>query len=161
MSPAGADLKRLSAALAKLERSSRDLAWAEERPWRRKSHLWLEGDLVVVDLHDLDVKHAKRLVDQVPFDKLQSGAICFITGRGRHSVSGKSAIRNAISGILGGIARRRGWRLSPAGPGRLHLVLDEARAPAAASGQLGPLFWIGVLGFFGPAAWLCLGAPGT
>lgn len=160
MSSSNADLARLADSLGELEASARGLSWADERPWRRETHLWLEQGLPVVDLHDLDVKHARRLLQLVDLEGLQGGAICFITGRGRHAISGRSALREAVSGILAARAAREGWQLRPQGSGRLVLVTDPDRAPAAASGRLGPTFWLAVAAFLALALWLCLGAPG-
>lgn len=158
--PVALDLRRLRKWTATLEDEARSLAWAKERPWRRETHLWVESGLPVVDLHDLDVRLARQLAQDLDFNELQGGAICFITGRGKHSVSGRSALREAVSGVLQARAQEEGWQLRPAGAGRLILVTDGAMAPAHTSGRLSPVFWLGVVAFLALASWLCLGAPG-
>lgn len=160
MSAPHADLARFHDALGEVEASASGLSWARERPWRRETHLWQEQGLPVVDLHDLDVKHARRLLRSLDLEALESGAVCFVTGRGRHAISGRSALREAVTGILADRAAREGWELRPQGAGRLVLVTDPERAPSVASGRLGPLFWLAVAGFLALALWLCLGAPG-
>lgn len=142
------DLDRLASALSPVQEHARGLRWARERPWQVGSHLWREGQLPVVDLHDLDVKGARQAVDAVALvaHELDSGAVAFVTGRGRHSV-GKGKLGPAVQGALAQVCRERGWQHGPLRAGRQVLVVDPRRAPAAATGRLGWGFWLGAAAF--------------
>jgi hypothetical protein len=163
---AGGDLPRLQRALRPVEREAADLPWADERRWTTSTHVWLEGGLPVVDLHDLGVQAARLAVDCVAREaaEIEAGAVCFVTGVGRRSL-GPPKLGRAVGAALGHVARQRGWQHGPLSPGRLVLVIDPARAPARATGRLGPLFWLALLAFgllasvlFPPFALLLLAA---
>ncbi|MCK6505353.1 hypothetical protein L6R53_18455 [Myxococcota bacterium] len=145
---AGGDLPRLQRALRPVEREAAHLPWAEERRWTTSTHVWLEGGLPVVDLHDLGVQAARVAVDCVAEEagSLEAGAVCFVTGVGRRSL-GPPKLGRAVSAALGHVARQRGWRHGPLSAGRLVLIVDPARAPARATGRLGWPFWAALLAF--------------
>ena len=150
---AGGDLPRLQRALRPVEREAATLPWAHERRWTTSTHVWLEGGLPVVDLHDLGVQAARLAVDCVAEEAeggqagaLEAGAVCFVTGVGRRSV-GPPKLGTAVAAALGHVARRRGWQHGPLSAGRMILVMDPARAPARATGRLGWPFWLGLLAF--------------
>lgn len=147
-----ADTARLRRALAPVQAAATRLPWADERRWTGQSHVWDEGGLPVVDLHDLSVKLARQAVDAVAgaAPELSAGAVCFVTGRGTHSL-GPARLGRAVSGALGHVARAHGWRHGLLRPGRQVLIFDPRRAPAAATGRLGWPFWLG-LALFGAAA---------
>jgi hypothetical protein len=137
------DLRRLREALAPLEEEAAQLPWAQERPWRVTTHLRLERGLLQVDLHDLNARCARRAVRLVEQSaaSLETGAVGFITGVGSHSI-GPGVLTEVVGRELRRVAPRRGWSYQPHGKGALVLITDPARAPARASGQLPPLFWV-------------------
>ncbi len=156
------DLDRLQQALLPVERAAAGLAWADQRPWTTASHLWVEGRLPVVDLHDLGVRQARQAVDAVAgvAEGLDAGAVCFVVGRGRHSIGG-SKLGPAVQGALAYHCRKsRGhlplWRAHLGPAGRQILVIDASRAPSNATGRPGVLFWLGALGFLAAA---CFASP--
>ncbi len=146
--PPPPDLARLRERFRPLEDDAAELPWARERPWRGETHTWLEGDLVVIDLHDLDVATSRRVLQAVASEApyLASGAVAFVTGRGRHSL-GPGVLHEVMRRELALLRRQHGWGHVPAGPGRQILVLDPARAPARVTGRLPWAFWVGVLVF--------------
>ncbi len=139
--------------------------WDEERPWRLHSHLWLEDGLLVVDLHDLGAKGSKALVRiaiaTARAPGLDSGAVCFVTGRGRRS-RGKPVLGQLVGKHLMDAADDEdAWSVHPLGAGRVALVTDPSKAPARASNRLGLGFWLLVAGMAAAALWACLGMPGV
>jgi hypothetical protein len=137
------DLEHLRGELAPLEALAAELPWAHERPWRVASHVRPEGDLIQVDLHDLNARCARRavrLVEQA-IPGLHTGAVGFITGVGSHSI-GPGVLTDVVARELRKIAPRHGWAYQPNGRGAVVLIWDPARAPAIASGQLPALFWL-------------------
>jgi len=155
------DLAGLSDDLGEIEEAAKELDWAEERPWRRDTHLWIEQGVPVIDLHDLNVRLGKAVVAQADFDAVATGAVILVTGVGRHSMGSGSALRRAVSGKLGHRAAASGWELRPLGSGRLLLVVDPQRAPRWVSGGLGWPLKLGIAAFVAAAVWVCLGAPGA
>jgi len=130
------DVDRLRTALADVEASARMLRWSDRRPWTVRTHVHWSGDLPEIDLHDLDARHAREAVRAATTVRLQTGAVRFVTGRGRHS-RGPGVLGPVVRGELRRIGEGRGWRVRPAGPARWLLVTDVDRAPAAATGELG------------------------
>lgn len=150
-----ADLARLRQQLAPLEAEAAELPWAQQRPWRTATHLRPEGELVQVDLHDLNARCARRavrLVTQAASD-LDSGAVGFITGVGSHSI-GPGVLGDVVARELRNIAPRHGWSYHPNGKGAFILITDPARAPARATSQLPPLFWLVAALFLAAVAWI-------
>ena len=92
MSSTGSDYTRIVAALDEVEASARGQKWDGERPWRRSTHVWVDYGVVLIDMHDLSAKVAKKAIQAVTAvareDGLEAHAVVFITGRGRHSASG-------------------------------------------------------------------------
>jgi hypothetical protein len=149
------DLLRLRGELEPLEQEAAELPWAHERPWRVASHVRREGDLLQVDLHDLNARCARRavgLVAQAATD-LDSGAVGFITGVGSHSI-GPGVLGDVVMRELRAIAPRHGWSYQPNGRGAFVLVTDPSRAPAIASGKLPPLFWLVAAVLAAAVAWV-------
>lgn len=124
------DIRTLHDALDGVEKDSKGLRWAKERPWRRSSHIWEENGLAVIDLHDLNAGLTKKIVRAVDSvsEELKAGGVVFITGVGRHSV-GVPVLRRVVSGALMRFEQQKGWRHRDVGGGRLLLVIDEARIP--------------------------------
>lgn len=136
-----ADLATLARSLQRIERDARKLAWSDERPWRVESHVWSEDGFPVVDLHDLSVKLGMRCVNQVLKNPPSTGAICFITGVGRHSVT-TPQLPQAVQGKLASAqADHPQWMVRMGGPGRIVLVTDPEQAPHAALSSLPKGFW--------------------
>ncbi len=136
------DLERLRGALQDVEKRAASLPWAHERQWRAQTHVGKAGNAVLVDLHDLSVKLGLAVVEVVARlgPGLDTGAVVFVTGRGRH-VGGHSVLRDAVTRRLGELGTQKGWSVRPAGPGRVRLVID----PAAASDGMGWFFWAFVI----------------
>lgn len=108
-----------------------------------------ESGTPTVDLHDLSVRIAVECVHATVDEggSLQSGAVVFVTGRGRHSIGGKSPLKEAVTQSLLDAAQEHGWRLRTGAPGRLVLIMDESAANAQARGRLGPMAWAAILLF--------------
>ena len=129
------DVRHLQHSLERVAREARRLSWAKERPWAPDTHVWAEGALPVVDLHDLSVKLALKVVERAIDVQggLQSGAVSFITGVGRHSTSGSAQLHPAVGGYLAQACAAHaeaGWSFRADGPGRFVLIIDPERAPA-------------------------------
>jgi hypothetical protein len=156
------DAARIRSNMASIEEGARTLRWAKERPWRGESHVWTEDGLPVVDLHDLNVRLAReavRITLGIAAD-LECGAICFVTGRGRHSI-GPPALRGMVASELRtGCAEHPSWSQRAGHAGRWMLITDPNRAPRVATGQLGPAFWTMVILFLCLAFWALVGLPG-
>ena len=64
------DVARLRAALRAVEAGAKTQPWDRQRPWRVATHVGWHGEVPLVDLHDLKVKHAKAAVrtalDELP-----------------------------------------------------------------------------------------------
>lgn len=144
-----ADVTHLRGRLGGIAVRARTLSWNAERPWRPDTHVWGEAGSPTVDLHDLSVRIAVECVEQTLAERgaLRAGAIVFVTGRGTHSIGGKSPLKQAVTETLMDAAADQGWRLRPGAPGRVVLVLDESAASAQASGRLGPVAWAAILLF--------------
>ena len=143
------DLTRIQDQLTRVERDAKKLPWAKERPWTCESHVWWEGELPVVDLHDLGVSLGRKTVRQVArvAGKLESGAVCIVTGVGNNS-NGPSKMRAATQSVLKELVEKNAdWWFRPLGPGRYVLITDETKAPNAATGKLGTVFWVCVVSF--------------
>jgi hypothetical protein len=151
---AAADLRSLAEALGPVEPKADKLPWAGERPWRTQTHLWSEGGLPTVDLHDLGPALAKAVVATLAEqgEGLQTGAVCLITGRGRHSL-GRAVLPQVVGEALQSIAQTHGWRVRQGAAGRIILITNERAAPRAATGALGPGFWLGAAAFGALATW--------
>ena len=149
------DIARLRKLLEGVEERARALPWAAERRWRAETHVWREHALPVVDLHDLNAALSREAARAVAREaaSLDAGAVCFVTGRGRRS-TGKPVLSGVVRDELLASAGE-GWTLRPGRAGRVVLVVDEARAPAAATGALSPWFWVGAALFAVASVWAC------
>ncbi len=149
------DLEQLRAELAPIEEEAMELPWAHERPWSTASHLRLEGELIQVDLHDLNARCARKAVRAAGWlaGELDSGAVGFITGVGSHSI-GPGVLGDVTARELRTLCKRHGWSFHPNGKGALILITDPERAPARATSQLPPLFWLIAAVFLGAVAYV-------
>lgn len=147
----------MARALSGVERGARQQAWDAARPWRTSSHLWWEGPVLVVDLHDLKAGLARRAVEAVlaEAEGLETPAVVFVTGRGRHSLGAGVLPQVVGKALRAAVDAHPAWSARPSA-GRWTLVLDADRAPASASGRLGWAFWVGVAAFGALAIWACL-----
>jgi hypothetical protein len=155
-------LRRARSTLSGLSRAAQQQDWDAERPWRARTHVWEEDGVLVVDLHDLKLRLAKKAVDLVvaAAPELGHGAVIFVTGRGRHSV-GKAVLPEAIASKLQAVvAEHPGWQTRPGPAGRLVLVIDPALAPRHLQGGMSWLAAAVLLAVALAAAWLCAGKPG-
>ena len=136
------DLEQLRTALSEVERRARSHAWSRERPWKTATHTWVEGQAVVVDLHDLGRGTAtlatRAALELAP--ELASTEFVLVTGRGRHSV-GPGVLRDAVEQQLRAEVGPRGLAYRPRGPGRWAIVMREERSHTS----LGTLFFWGLL----------------
>ncbi len=164
MSGVARDVEQIAGLLGPIEDVARAQRWDDERPWRISTHLWVEEGLVVIDLHDLGAKGAKKLLRavlaHVQAAGMASGALAFVTGRGRHSV-GSPVLRELVGRRLHDVIEARSdWSMHVIGAGRICLVTDARRAPRRATNTLGWGFWLLVAGLAAAAIWACLGTPG-
>lgn len=145
--PPADDITRLRGALAEIHRASRELRWADERPWSPATHVRWEGELPVIDLHDLNARLARDAVRVLLEHPAEAGAVVVIHGRGRNTIGPTSVLRNVVHKEL----RRRcqqtpGWSYRLIGAGRTVWISDRSRAPAVVTGRLGWGFWLFVIG---------------
>ena len=149
----------LTERLGPIEEAAKGMPWAKERCWTTSTHLWRERGLLTVDLHDLSVALAVRVAEAIEEGGRHGDlvAVKLITGRGRHNPEGRSPLRAAVAEYLARSCENGLGRFRPAGPGGLIWVFDPGRAPRAATGGLGWLFWLAA-GLFGAATvWACMG----
>jgi hypothetical protein len=156
------DAARIAGWLVDVEQTARQQRWDAERPWRTATHIWLEDLLPVVDLHDLGARPARRAAEVVAARaaELDAGAVVFVTGRGRHS-AGQPVLGEVVQAALAARVAADGGSFGPRGAGRIALVVDPERAPAAATGRLSLGVWLLVFSFAVAALWVCLGMPGA
>ena len=149
------DVERLRATLERFEHEARSLPWANDRRWSTASHVWSEHEAPMIDLHDLNVKLANEVVEAViaAAPTCRSGGFVFVTGRGTHSLGGRSDLLDSVASTLDRHCRSEGWTWHSARAGRLVLVTDAARAPAIASGKLPLAIVVGAIVFLLLALW--------
>ena len=152
------DIERIRAALRTIETEADSLTWAESRPWRVETHVFAQGALPVVDLHDLNAKLARQAVRAVLefAGELEAGAVRFVVGRGRHSMGPGGTLGKVVRKLLKRAVAERDWRFR-ADAATLTLITDPAKAPASATGDLGLGFWL-LMGGFAAAALYVAGA---
>lgn len=134
--------------LAPIEKEARGQPWDATRPWRVATHVGWDGELPVVDLHDLKAGPAKRAVRAVLQRPADAGAVAFVTGRGRHTLGATPILKKVVEKELRRACQRApDWRFRPLGPARWVWISDPERAPAAATGGrgLGIEWWFVIL----------------
>ncbi len=135
------DIDRLRRELAPVAEGARELHWADKRPWTPETHVFWESSVPTIDLHDLNAKLAKMAVNLSIETEPEAGAIFYITGRGRHSL-GPGVLGGVVKSELKKACKGKSWSFRPSGPARYVLITDRNKAPGAATGALGPLFWL-------------------
>ncbi len=143
------DVELLAEATRHVEERAKQLPWADKRPWKTSSHIWLERGVPTLDLHDLGQSLAQEVlrITVLSTEKMTCGAVMVITGAGKHSVGNHSVIKAMVADQLRVLSQTRDWEFSPRGPGKFLLVYDREKAPPAARGELGAGFWLVVLVF--------------
>ena len=143
------DIDFLQSQLTQIAVEARKLPWYKERPWSTDSHVWREKGVPIIDLHDLNTRLARKVIKATgrKVGELETGCLCYVTGVGSHSM-GDSPIAKMATGILSDIASHNKWGFHPLGPGRLVIISDPEKAPDAATGKLGRIWWVGIAFFF-------------
>jgi hypothetical protein len=103
-------LDRLQMLLLPIEESATSLAWADESPWTIASHVRRDRGVLTVDLHDLDLKQSKAIIELIIGSRNWLGRIRIITGRGLHSKS-VPKIRPMAIERLRQVTRELNWEL--------------------------------------------------
>lgn len=150
MSELSSDVQNLYSILKRVEESAKILRWAKERPWKRSTHIWYEGELLVIDLHDLNSKLAKESVESClnSVKKLETGALCFVTGIGKNTPGNFAKNREMVYKILQKrLQKEQSWEIHSPGMGRLILVFNKDTAPKSATGQLSMELKVGIVFF--------------
>jgi hypothetical protein len=140
------DVARLRKVLKAHEEEADEQPWGKERPWRAKTHVWWENELAVVDLHDLGAGLARRVVRDAVAEPAERGAVVFVHGRGKHSMSKTQVLRGVLLKELERVCiedRRMSFRL--VGAGRTVWVSDPSKAPRWTKGAWGPGVWLWML----------------
>ena len=78
-------LDRLQMLLHPIEEAATSLPWADESPWTIASHVRRDRGVLTVDLHNLDLKQSKAVVEHIVESRDWLGRIRIVTGRGLHS----------------------------------------------------------------------------
>lgn len=102
---------------------------------------------MVVDLHDLSAKLAKKAVRTVAeLGPPSAGALVFVVGRGRNSTGPGGVLGKVVRSELGKVVReQQSGTVRMSGPARVVWITDRARAPRALVGGGGIGFWLFVL----------------
>jgi hypothetical protein len=90
------DVQRYRKRLAPIERAAKEQPWANQRPWKVRTHVGWEKELPVVDLHDLSAALARRVVLELLEEPPESGAVVFVHGRGRHTAGPAPVLRGVV-----------------------------------------------------------------
>jgi len=103
-------LEVLSNVLPPIEQKASNLLWSPVRTWKISTHVRNEGIGTTVDLHDLDVKTGKAVVEVLIAVRNKIGRIRLVTGRGKHSVKG-AKMRPAILEMLRQRQTEHNWNM--------------------------------------------------
>lgn len=96
--------------LRPVEAHAAGLPWASEKPWRVSTHVRTERGTLSVDLHDMDLPGARRILDLLIVNRPEVGRIRLITGRGTHSM-GEPKIRPMVHERLNLVATALDWQM--------------------------------------------------
>ena len=142
-------MAKLKDELWDIEDKASRLPWSNLRRWTFETHLWVEQSMLVIDLHELNVKLAKQVIRKTCqiATSMDYACICFVTGQGNKS-EGKAKIRPMAIEVVGEIALKKGWKITSGTQGRLAIILDEERAPAVVTSKLSNTVVVGMYLFF-------------
>ena len=79
---------------------ARSLPWYTESPWKTSTHVWIEKDMPVVDLHATNVKLTQKII-KIGIrlaEKHNFSCLCFITGIGINSI-GEATLKNVVQSV--------------------------------------------------------------
>ncbi len=114
-----------------MEDDAAGLPWARERRWRRATHVWREGGVWVIDVHDLDAALTRRVARALREAPPREGGVVLVHGVGRRSGARGPVLVHVLRDVLG-----EGGRLRTLSPGRTAWIVDEA-APGWLRGEWG------------------------
>ena len=103
-------LEILRSVLSPIEQKATNLLWSPVRTWRISTHVRSEGIGTTVDLHDLDIKMGKAVVEVLIAVRNKVGRIRLVTGRGKHSANG-AKMRPAILEMLRQRQGEHNWNM--------------------------------------------------
>ena len=103
-------IDRLQMLLHPIEEAASSLPWADEKPWTIASHVRRDRGVLTVDLHDLDLKQARAVVEHIIASRDWLGRIRIVTGRGLHS-KGIPKIRPMTIERLRQVSSELNWEL--------------------------------------------------
>lgn len=93
-----------------IEEKATRFLWSPVRTWNVNTHIRSEGIGTTVDLHDLDVKTGKEVLEILIAVRNKVGRIRLVTGRGKHS-SNEAKMRPAILEMLRNKQLEHNWNL--------------------------------------------------
>jgi hypothetical protein len=136
-------LQELQKGLEDVAIDARNLPWYSENPWKTSTHVWIEKEMPVVDLHATNVKLTQKILKIAIrlAEKHEFSCLCFITGVGSNSI-GEATLKNVVLKQLGEIAMEKQWGFHPLGIGRFVVIIDPVNAPPIATGKLPKIFWV-------------------
>jgi hypothetical protein len=96
--------------LTPLEAYAAGLPWASEKAWRISTHIRQERGTLTLDLHEMDLPGARRILDLIIENRPMVGRIRIITGRGKNSQD-RPVLRPMVNERLTPIARALDWQI--------------------------------------------------
>ncbi|CAI8234280.1 MAG: hypothetical protein VX277_01755 [Candidatus Thermoplasmatota archaeon] len=105
-----APLDVLRTVLSPIEQKATNLLWSPIRTWKISTHVRSEGIGTTVDLHDLDIKMGKAVVEVLIAVRNKIGRIRLVTGRGKNSPEG-AKMRPAILEMLRQRQGEHNWNM--------------------------------------------------
>jgi len=103
-------LEVLRTVLSPIEQKATDFLWSPVRTWKLNTHVRSEGIGTTVDLHDLDVKTGKAVVEVLIAVRHKVGRVRLVTGRGKNSANG-AKMRPAILEMLSQRQNDHNWNM--------------------------------------------------
>jgi len=120
--------------------------------------------VVLIDMHDLSAKVAKKAIQAVTSVArevgLEAHAVVFVTGRGRHSAGGPVLRELTVRRLQAMAEDEDRWMVQVSGAGRVTLITDPDRAPPSVTRPARSGLFIMLL-VVGLGIWVCLGMPGV
>ena len=107
------ELASLRELLRPLEAHAASLPWAQDKAWRLDTHVRLDRGTMTVDLHDMDVEGARKMLDIIIQNRERIGRLRIVTGRGKHSAHGRPVLRPLVNERLNRVAQQLDWQLIP------------------------------------------------